>query len=192
MRDVQNGMVKSASSTTRTVERIVGNTKGAAVGANLRVIIQQPTAYCRAAVVLEPENMTKGLTKGATAGNGWDKARKWAAIAGIKDTSGFDQGSRYTISREVYGSEGNVREWLNDKSMALAGKADAVTWGKIWNACEWQVAADTSLEVGSDAYYQQVAALFTDVIDQTQVVDGIMQRTQIMGDSDAAGHVLYG
>ena len=147
MRDVQNGMVKSASSTTRTVERIVGNTKGAAVGANLRVIIQQPTAYCRAAVVLEPENMTKGLTKGATAGNGWDKARKWAAIAGIKDTSGFDQGSRYTISREVYGSDGNVREWLNDKSMALAGKADAVTWGKIWNACEWQVAANTNTEV---------------------------------------------
>ena len=185
MRDVQNGMVKSAGSTTRTVERIVGNTKGAAVGANLRVIIQQPTAYCRAAVVLEPENMTKGLTKGATAGNGWDKARKWAAIAGIKDTSGFDQGSRYTISREVYGSEGNVREWLNDKSMALAGKADAVTWGKIWNACEWQVAANTNTEVGSDAYYRQVAELFTDVIDQTQVVDGVMQRTQIMRDSDA-------
>lgn len=185
MRDVQNGMVKSASSTTRTVERIVGNTKGAAVGANLRVIIQQPTAYCRAAVVLEPENMTKGLTKGATAGNGWDKARKWAAIAGIKDTSGFDQGSRYTILREVYGSDGNVREWLNDKSMALAGKADAVTWGKIWNACEWQVAANTNTEVGSDAYYRQVAELFTDVIDQTQVVDGVMQRTQIMRDSDA-------
>lgn len=185
MRDVQNGMVKSASSTTRTVERIVGNTKGAAVGANLRVIIQQPTAYFRAAVVLEPENMTKGLTKGATAGNGWDKARKWAAIAGIKDTSGFDQGSRYTISREVYGSDGNVREWLNDKSMALAGKADAVTWGKIWNACEWQVAANTNTEVGSDAYYRQVAELFTDVIDQTQVVDGVMQRTQIMRDSDA-------
>lgn len=185
MRDVQNGMVKNASSTTRTVERIVGNTKGAAVGANLRVIIQQPTAYCRAAVVLEPENMTKGLTKGATAGNGWDKARKWAPIAGIKDTSGFDQGSRYTIAREVYGSDGNVLEWLNDKSMALAGKADAVTWGKIWNACEWQVAANTNTEVGSDAYYRQVAELFTDVIDQTQVVDGVMQRTQIMRDSDA-------
>ena len=185
MRDVQNGMVKNASATTRAVERIVGNTKGAAVGANLRVVIQQPTAYFRAAVVLDPENMAKGLGNGVTKGNGWDKARKWAPIAGIKDTSGFDQGSRYTIAREVYGTDGSFMEWLSDKSMSLAGKADAVTWGKIWNACEWQVAADTSLEVGSDAYYQQVAALFTDVIDQTQVVDGIMQRTQIMRDSDA-------
>lgn len=185
MRDVQNGMAKNASDTTRAVERIVGNTKGAAVGANLRVVIQQPTAYFRAAVVLDPAYMAKGLMKGATAGNGWDKARQWAPIAGIKDTSGFDQGSRYTIAREVYGSEDGALEWLNDKSMALAGKADAVTWGKIWNACEWQVAAETSLDVGSDEFYRQVAAVFTDVIDQTQVVDGIMQRTQIMRDSDA-------
>ena len=185
MRDVQNGMVKNASATTRAVERIVGNTKGAAVGANLRVVIQQPTAYFRAAVVLDPENMTKGLGNGVTKGNGWDKARKWAPIAGIKDTSGFDQGSRYTIAREVYGTDGSFMSWLSDKSMSLAGKADAMTWGKIWNACEWQVAADTNLEVGSDAYYQQVAEVFTDVIDQTQVVDGIMQRTQIMRDSDA-------
>lgn len=185
MRDVQNGMVKNASATTRAVERIVGNTKGAAVGANLRVVIQQPTAYFRAAVILDPEHMAKGLGNGVTKGNGWDKARKWAPIAGIKDTSGFDQGSRYTIAREVYGTDGSFMEWLSDKSMSLAGKADAVTWGKIWNACEWQVAADTNLEVGSDAYYQQVAEVFTDVIDQTQVVDGIMQRTQIMRDSDA-------
>ena len=185
MRDVQNGMVKNASATTRAVERIVGNTKGAAVGANLRVVIQQPTAYFRAAVVLDPENMARGLGNGVTKGNGWDKARKWAPIASIKDTSGFDQGSRYTIAREVYGTDGSFMSWLSDKSMSLAGKADAVTWGKIWNACEWQVAANTSLEVGSDAYYQQVAEVFTDVIDQTQVVDGIMQRTQIMRDSDA-------
>lgn len=185
MRDVQNGMVKNASATTRAVERIVGNTKGAAVGANLHVVIQQPTAYFRAAVVLDPENMAKGLGNGVTKGNGWDKARKWAPIAGIKDTSGFDQGSRYTIAREVYGTDGGFMERLSDKSMSLAGKADAMTWGKIWNACEWQVAADTNLEVGSDAYYQQVAEVFTDVIDQTQVVDGIMQRTQIMRDSDA-------
>ena len=185
MRDMQNGMVKNSSDTTRSIERIVGNTKGAAVGSNWRVVIQQPTAYFRAAVVLDPENMAKGLSNGVTKGNGWDKARKWAAIAGIKDSSGFDQGSRYTIAREVYGSSDSFMDKLSDWSSRAAANADAITWGKIWNACEWQVAADTKTEVGSDAYYRQVAELFTDVIDQTQVVDGIMQRTQIMRDSDA-------
>lgn len=184
MRDVQNGQKKSGLATARVVEKYVGSYKGAAVGANWRVVIQQPTAYFRAAVVLDPENMAKGLGNGVTKGNGWDKARKWAPIAGIKDTSGFDQGSRYTIAREVYGTDGSFMTWLSDKSMSLAGKADAMTWGKIWNACEWQVASETNLEVGSDAYYQQVAEVFTDVIDQTQVVDGIMQRTQIMRDGD--------
>ena len=185
MRDMQNGMVKNASDTTRAIERIVGNTKGAAVGANWRVVIQQPTAFFRAAVILDPENMAKGIAKGVTDGNGWDKARKWAAIAGIKDSSGFDQGSRYTIAREVYGSSDSIMDKLSDWSSRWAANADAITWGKIWNACEWQVATDTKTEVGSDAYYRQVAELFTDVIDQTQVVDGIMQRTQIMRDSDA-------
>lgn len=185
MRDMQNGMVKNSSDTTRSIERIVGNTKGAAVGSNWRVVIQQPTAFFRAAVILDPENMAKGLGNGVTKGNGWDKARKWAAIAGIKDSSGFDQGSRYTIAREVYGSSDSVMDKLSDWSSRAAANADAITWGKIWNACEWQVAANTKTEVGSDAYYRQVAELFTDVIDQTQVVDGIMQRTQIMRDSDA-------
>lgn len=185
MRDMQNGMVKNSSDTTRSIERIVGNTKGAAVGSNWRVVIQQPTAFFRAAVILDPENMVKGIVKGVTDGNGWDKARNWAAIAGIKDSSGFDQGSRNTIAREVYGSSDSVMDKLSDWSSRAAANADAITWGKIWNACEWQVAADTKTEVGSDAYYRQVAELFTDVIDQTQVVDGIMQRTQIMRDSDA-------
>lgn len=185
MRDMQNGMVKNSSDTTRSIERIVGNTKGAAVGSNWRVVIQQPTAFFRAAVILNPENMAKGIAKGVTDGNGWDKARNWAAIAGIKDSSGFDQGSTYTIAHEVYGTSDSFSDKLSEWSSRGAAKADAITWGKIWNACEWQVAADTKTEVGSDAYYRQVAELFTDVIDQTQVVDGIMQRTQIMRDSDA-------
>lgn len=185
VRDVQNSMVKNASETTKAVEWIVGNTKGAAVGANWRVVIQQPTAYFRAAAILDPQNMAKGIAGGVTSGNGWDKARRWAPIAGIKDTSGFDQGSRYTIAREVYGTSDGFIDKLGEWSSRGAAKADAITWGKIWNACEWQVSSNTDLEVGSDAFYQQVADVFTDVIDQTQVVDGIMQRTQIMRDSDA-------
>jgi len=184
MRDVQNGQKKSGLATARMIEKYVGSYKGAAVGSNWRVVIQQPTAFFRAAVILDPENMAKGIAKGVTDGNGWDKARKWAPIAGIKDTSGFDQGSRYTIAREVYGSSDSVMDKLNDWSSRAAANADAITWGKIWNACEWQVAANTNTEVGSDAYYRQVAELFTDVIDQTQVVDGVMQRTQIMRDGD--------
>ena len=184
MRDVQNGMGSTGTDTTRFIEKMVGGVKGASVGFNLRVVIQQPTAYVRAAAILDPSTMAKGIVGGATEGNGWEKAKKYAPIASIKDTAGFDQSSRYSIAQNVYGSEGGVMDKLNDWSGWAAGKADAVTWGAIWNACEWTVVNEGGYEKGSDAFFSRVAQVFTEVIDQSQVVDGIMQRTQIMRDAN--------
>ena len=182
MRDLQNGLNSTGTDTTRLVEKLVGNAKGASVGFNARVVIQQPTAYFRAAAILDPSTMAKGMAGGATEGSGWEKAKKYAPIASIKDTAGFDQSSRYSIAQNIYGGEGVIREKLNDWSGWAAGKADAVTWGAIWNACEWTVVNEGGYERGSDAFYARVAQVFTDVIDQSQVVDGILQRTQIMRD----------
>lgn len=184
MRDVQNGMGSTGTDTTRFIEKMVGGVKGASVGFNLRVVIQQPTAYVRAAAILDPSTMAKGIVGGATEGNGWEKAKRYAPIASIKDTAGFDQSSRYSIAQNVYGSEGGVMDKLNDWSGWAAGKADAVTWGAIWNACEWTVVNEGGYEKGSDAFFSRVAQVFTEVIDQSQVVDGIMQRTQIMRDAN--------
>lgn len=184
MRDVQNGMGSTGTDTTRFIEKMVGGVKGASVGFNLRVVAQQPTAYVRAAAILDPSTMAKGIVGGATEGNGWEKAKKYAPIASIKDTAGFDQSSRYSIAQNVYGSEGGVMDKLNDWSGWAAGKADAVTWGAIWNACEWTVVNEGGYEKGSDAFFSRVAQVFTEVIDQSQVVDGIMQRTQIMRDAN--------
>lgn len=184
MRDVQNGMGSTGTDTTRFIEKMVGGVKGASVGFNLRVVAQQPTAYVRAAAILDPSTMAKGIVGGATEGSGWEKAKKYAPIASIKDTAGFDQSSRYSIAQNVYGSEGGVMDKLNDWSGWAAGKADAVTWGAIWNACEWTVVNEGGYEKGSDAFFSRVAQVFTEVIDQSQVVDGIMQRTQIMRDAN--------
>lgn len=184
MRDVQNGMGSTGTDTTRFIEKMVGGVKGASVGFNLRVVIQQPTAYVRAAAILDPSTMAKGIVGGATEGNGWEKAKRYAPIASIKDTVGFDQSSRYSIAQNVYGSEGGVMDKLNDWSGWAAGKADAVTWGAIWNACEWTVVNEGGYEKGGDAFFSRVAQVFTEVIDQSQVVDGIMQRTQIMRDAN--------
>ena len=184
MRDVQNGMGSTGTDTTRFIEKMVGGVKGASVGFNLRVVAQQPTAYIRAAAILDPSTMAKGIVGGATEGNGWEKAKKYAPIASIKDTAGFDQSSRYSIAQNVYGGDGGVMDKLNDWSGWAAGKADAVTWGAIWNACEWTVVNEGGYEKGSDAFFSRVAQVFTEVIDQSQVVDGIMQRTQIMRDAN--------
>lgn len=139
MGDIQNGIVvKDFEPGTDKMGKFVGKFKGASVGANIRVVIQQPTAFFRAAAVLDPKDMAKGMTGGVTKGSGWEKALEHSPIAMRKDVGSFDISSPYTLKDRFYGKEG-VTNKLNDLAGAAAGKADAATWGKLWNACEWQV-----------------------------------------------------
>ena len=188
MGDIQNGInAKDFEPLTDLAGKPIGWFKAAAVGANLRVVIQQPTAFFRASAVLDPADMARGLTGGVTKGNGWEKAVKYSPIAMRKDVGSFDISSPYTLNDRFYGKEG-IANKINDKAGAPAGKADAVTWGALWNACEWQVKRERpNLRAGSGEFYSAVNEVFTSMIDQTQVVDGILQRSNIMrGHSDLA------
>lgn len=188
MGDIQNGIgEKDFEPLSNLAIKPIGWFKAAAVGANLRVAIQQPTAFFRASAVLDPADMARGLTGGVTKGNGWEKALTHSPIAMRKDVGSFDISSPYTLNDRFYGKEG-IASKINDKAGAPAGKADAVTWGALWNACEWQVKRERpNLRAGSGEFYSAVNEVFTDMIDQTQVVDGILQRSNIMrGHSDLA------
>lgn len=182
MTDIQNGIndQEFEPMSRRLVPRLVGNFKGAAVGGNIRVVIQQPTAFFRAAAVLDPGDMAKGLVKGVTAGDGWKKALEWSPIAMRKDAGGFDISAPAQVKQAMF----DGRSWdrrLNDALSAPAGAADAVTWGRLWNACEWTVQRERpGLEAGSEGFYRETAKQFAEVIDQTQVVDGVLQRANIM------------
>ena len=182
MTDIQNGIndQEFEPMSRRLVPRLVGNFKGAAVGGNIRVVIQQPTAFFRAAAVLDPGDMAKGLVKGVTAGDGWKKALEWSPIAMRKDAGGFDISAPAQVKQAMF----DGRSWdrrLNDALSAPAGAADAVTWGRLWNACEWTVQRERpGLEAGSEGFYRETARQFAEVIDQTQVVDGVLQRSNIM------------
>lgn len=190
MKDIQNGISMPADDAmSGIVNKAIGNVRKAAVASNIRVVVQQPTAYLRAAVVLSPENMIEGLVKGATKGNGWKKAVKYAPIAAIKKVGGFEVSSNpKQLSEILYSSEtkkGKAISFAKEFPTFGAGAADAITWGAIWNACELQVEkTKTNLTVGSESFYKATAELFTEVIDQTQVVDGVLQRSQAMRSSN--------
>ena len=186
MEDIQNGTNAPGDSPMWDIAgKTIGGFKGAAVGANIRVVIQQPTAFFRAAAVLDPQDMARGLARGVTRGSGWKKALQYSPIAMRKDAGGFDISSPYKMTETLFDNRTNVRK-LNDALSAPAGAADAVTWGKLWNACEWATAREhQGLTKGSEAFYRQTAKLFAEVIDQTQVVDGVLQRSNIMRSSNA-------
>lgn len=181
MNDIQNGIGgRGFEPLTNWFAKQVGRFKAAAVGANWRVVVQQPTAFFRASIVLSRADMARGLAGGVTKGDGWKKALKYSPIAMRKDVGSFDISSPYTLSDRFYGQSGFATK-INDKAGSLAGKADALTWGALWNACEWQVKREKpNLRPGSNEFYSEVNKVFTDMIDQTQVVDGILQRSNIM------------
>lgn len=182
MEDIQNG-IKTKEDTAwygHIGDKLLSNAKSAAVGANIRVIIQQPTAIMRAAMVLSPADMVQGTLTGG----GWKTALKYSAIAQRKDAGGFDISSPMGMYETLFDGRTAGRKF-NDAMMWGAGKADAITWGRIWNACEHNVKNNQpELQTGSKEFYKAVDALFTEVIDQSQVVDGILQRSQLMRASD--------
>ena len=59
MEDIQNGINAPGDSPMWDIAgKTIGGFKGAAVGANIRVVIQQPTAFFRAAAVLDPQDLS--------------------------------------------------------------------------------------------------------------------------------------
>ena len=194
MEDIQNGLSAPVDTATEgIVMNVIGKTKRASIAANLRVVIQQPTAIGRSAAVLDPDLIIAALGKGVAVKpflDGWNKAVKYAPIAARKAAGGFEIASNSKqLSEILYQPEskiGKVKAAYSESGMWLAGKADEVTWGTIWNACELQVKRDNKgLKYDSDEFYAAVKELFTEVVDQTQVVDGVLQRSQAMRSGSA-------
>ena len=131
--DIANG-VKSTHGQTEYMGRIVGNYKAAAVGANLRVVIQQPTAILRALDMIDPKYLVRGMKPG----DGWKKALKYAPIAQWKDWGYFDINTGRQMKDVLFDSASGW-EKARQGAMWLAGKMDSLAWGQLWNACEMEV-----------------------------------------------------
>lgn len=161
------------------VNKLVSHGKAAAVGANLSVAIQQPTAYVRAADMISPKYLREGLTKKSDIG----LVKKWCPIAEWKSW-GFYETDVGRGLNDLIVDQSNALERATEKSMILAEKGDEWTWGKLWNAVE----AETrdlyagELEPGTDAFYEKVGQRLSEIIDKTQVVDSVFHRSPIMRD----------
>lgn len=174
--DIANG---AGTDDTGLTSGFVGAYKAAAIGANIRVIIQQPTAILRALEMIDPKYMA-GLRNPMKA---FDRAKKYSPIAQWKDWGYFDINTGRKMKDVLFENPSKL-EKLRQVSMALAGKADSFAWGILWGAVEAETKATTDLTPGTEAFYHACAERFNDIIDHTQVVDGILQRSQIMQSKD--------
>ena len=162
-------------------DKFAGTYKAASVGANIRVIIQQPTAILRAMDMVGAQHLTAGAYRPL---KGWEKAKKYAPIAQWKDWGYFDINTGRQM-KDILFENASVLEKTKQAGMWGASMADSLAWGQLWNAVELETKAkQKGLEVGSEEFYEAVAKRFTEIVDHTQVVDGIMQRSQFMRSAD--------
>lgn len=178
LKDVSQG-TKASADTVFSIRGLTSAYKAAAVGANLRVILQQPTAALRALDIIDPKYFLEGMARKGD----WETVKKWAPIAQWKDWGYFEMDTGRAIKDVLLGSD-SVLDKVKQTSMFAAGKADSLTWTRLWNACAAEIEDKRpNLEKGSDAYYRAVSDRFNEVIDQTQVVDSVLSRTQLMRSS---------
>ena len=163
----------------------LGLFKKSAVGGNIRVLVQQPTAIARAALIINPVYLTAALpTTTAHPKRTFKEMMDHCSIAKWK-TWGFYSSDITSASRDLR----NImigKEALTDKVfMDMYGVADNMTWTVIFKACELQVEAQNKgIKKGSDEYWEKVSALATRVFDRTQVVDSPFHRSEVMKSQD--------
>lgn len=207
MKDIQNGIgLAPDTATERIYTKLFGKMAKAKVAYKATVVAQQPTAIIRASSVINPLSILQAAAKGGVNlpawavskipkvkvdtsewYGGWERALKYAPIASRKAIGGYEINSNDSGLKGVLfkpeTKKGKVVEAVKESPLWAAGKADEITWGVLWNACEIETSKDKSLEKGSEEYYEAVSKLFTKVINETQVVDGVLQRSQLMRSS---------
>lgn len=175
-----NGVKESGARGEAFADKMISNYKRAAVAANLRVALLQPTAYVRAAAVLDYKYLAKAFgdrtgTRQATA-----EMLEHSGIALWKDMGFFDTDVGRSIRDQIKG-KGSKLEDLVDKSMAAAELGDKVTWARLWRACKLE--AQEKQGLSGDELIKATARRFRDVIYQTQVIDSTMTRSHMMRSS---------
>lgn len=180
IRDINGG--ERLKSDDFSFDRFVGAYKAAAVSANIRVILQQPTAIIRAAAEINPAYLIAAMRK-IPKRHEWDRVKKNAAIAQWKDWGYFDINTGRQMRDVVLGTD-SLFEKFKQAGMRPISGADSFAWTLLYHACEDEAKAK-GLRPGSAAFDSFVASRFSDIIDKTQVVDGVLQRSQIMRSTNA-------
>lgn len=162
-----NGVKESGARGEQSAVKRISNYKRAAVAANLRVAVLQPTAYVRAAAVLDYKYLAVAFGNGGRATDAVkipegpvSKSvieRAWYALlkktgtlqamnemlenSGIalwKDMGFFDTDVGRSVRDQIKG-KGSKLEKLVDKTMTAAEWGDKLTWARLWRACKLEV-----------------------------------------------------
>lgn len=179
-----NGVKESGARGEGPANRMISNYKRAAVAANLRVALLQPTSYVRATAVLDAKYLAKAFAEKTGTKRAKQEMLDHSGIALWKSMGFFDTDVGRSIRDQIRG-KGSKMEKLVDKSMAAAEFGDSITWARLWRACKLEVQEKQKLS--GEALLDATAQRFREVIYKTQVVDSTMTRSDMMRSSSTFG-----
>ena len=174
------------------IDKLSGAYKKAAVSFNLSTAAKQPLSIYRAAIIIDPKYLVKAKANLVGAGSNYKNSLAEmlnnSGIAKIKEQGYSDIGNPMRL-RDTYFDETlkntNTKkvkygiDKINEIGMKLAGKADQVTWVRIWEACKLQVQAEAKNTLTQSELLKKTSELFGEVIGKTQVVDSFLDSAPI-------------
>lgn len=156
-------------------EVLLSKYKGAVIAANLRVIIQQPTSLLRALSEISPKYILRGIA--SLRRGDWRKLQKIAPIAQWKAWGYYDVYAGRQIKDLIFDTQKKLDRTLEWGAVPMQ-LMDAFTWNVLYHAAKAEAKAK-GLKEGSAEHEAAVNDRFNYLIDKTQVVDGVLQRSQI-------------
>lgn len=178
-----NQMEKSNFVGGKFMEMMTGNAKAAAVMGNIRVVVQQPTAFFRAGEMISYKYLNDGLT-GKYAKEAAELRDRTSDVFWLKNQGNIDGYITQGMVSTITGVQ-TAKEKINEKAGFLAGKADEITWAAMYRAVyAEQVDKLGKNKVGTEEFENAVNDRFSEIMLRTQVYDGTITRSQFMRSTD--------
>ena len=179
MTDLNGTTPKSKEALTAFVTKSLANYKKAAIGFNMRVALQQPTAIIRAMTLINPKYFAAPKNPKQAV----REMKEHCPIA-LWKSWGFNQVDMARSMEEIMMNQ----EWSRSDliTMEVYGALDTATWGQIWGAVKREVKAkNPDVEYESQEFWDLCNERASEVFDKTQVVDSVFHRSQVMRSTGA-------
>lgn len=177
------------------VSRGIAAFKKAKTFVSASVVIQQPSALARAWAYIDPKYFID-KPKATSHDKTWAEVKEHAPVAIIKEMGRFDSNmgrstADYIMKRDYKTIKEKAtgiftdKEYRDDILSKAPALADELAWCAIWKAVKREVAATTDLEVNSTEYFERCGERFTEIIENTQVYDSVLSKSEIMRSKDS-------
>lgn len=181
--DLEGNSRKTRSKLNATLNKIRSNYAGAVLTLNLSVAMKQAASYPTAAAVLGWGPLAKAMGNTRLSGKvDLELIKKYTPLLYYRM-----QGYSTQETGDIAQSNNFMNRLVsNHKALNWIQAIDIATTKKLWKASEYYVRDNfKDLEIGTDEYYQEVANIYNQVIEETQPNYTTMQRPDLLRDDNA-------